>query len=102
MAEKFVYSGDGYKEFLKIIIEDNGCGMTEEKKNVIREILENPMIAKQREVGIGISNVITRMRMYYGNDFQVNGDDQGRVKARFVFIFQHPQYICKSRRRKGE
>lgn len=87
---KILIQGEGYKEFLKITIEDNGCGMTEEKKNVIREILENPMIAKQREVGIGISNVITRMRMYYGDDFQVKLDTKEGEGSRFVFILPTP------------
>ena len=90
---KIVIQGEGYKEFLKITIEDNGCGMTEEKKNVIREILENPMIAKQREVGIGISNVITRMRMYYGEDFQVKLDTREGEGSRFVFILPTPTDI---------
>ena len=67
--------------------------MTEEKKNVIREILENPMIAKQREVGIGISNVITRMRMYYGDDFQVKLDTREGKGSRFVFILPTPTDI---------
>lgn len=90
---KIVIRGEGYKEFLKITIEDNGCGMTEEKKNVIREILENPMIAKQREVGIGISNVITRMRMYYGEEFQVKLDTIEGEGSRFVFILPTPTDI---------
>ena len=90
---KILIRGEGYKEFLKITIEDNGCGMTEEKKNVIREILENPMIAKQREVGIGISNVITRMRMYYGDDFQVKLDTREGKGSRFVFILPTPTDI---------
>lgn len=90
LGGKILIQGEGYKEFLKITIEDNGCGMTEEKKNVIREILENPMIAKQREVGIGISNVITRMRMYYGDDFQVKLDTKEGEGSRFVFILPTP------------
>lgn len=90
LGGKILIQGEGYKEFLKITIEDNGCGMTAEKKNVIREILENPMIAKQREVGIGISNVITRMRMYYGDDFQVKLDTKEGEGSRFVFILPTP------------
>ena len=83
-------TGQGYKEFLKIIIEDNGCGMTEERKAVICEILENPMLAKEREVGIGISNVITRMRMYYGKEFQVFLDSNLGRGTCFTFILPTP------------
>ena len=82
--------GHGYKEFLKIVIEDNGCGMSKERKAVIREILENPMIAKEREVGIGISNVITRMRMYYGNGFQVFMESDSGRGTSFTFILPTP------------
>lgn len=82
--------GHGYKEFLKIVIEDNGCGMSKERKAIIREILENPMIAKEREVGIGISNVITRMRMYYGNGFQVFMESDSGRGTSFTFILPTP------------
>ncbi len=79
-------TGEGYKEFLKIIIEDNGQGMTPKRKAVIQEILENPMMAKKREVGIGISNVITRMRMYYGNKMSVAFWTEEGKGTKFTFI----------------
>ncbi len=78
--------GEGYKEFLKITIEDNGCGMDEWREKEIQEILENPLIAKNKKVGIGISNVITRMRMYYGEEFKVSLYTQKGEGTRFVFI----------------
>lgn len=78
--------GEGYKEYLKIIIEDNGCGMNEERACEIREILENPLLARERKVGIGISNVITRMKMYYGEKFIAVLDTQEGKGTRFVFI----------------
>ena len=64
--------------------------MTEERKAVICEILENPMLAKEREVGIGISNVITRMRMYYGKEFQVVLDSSLGKGTCFTFILPTP------------
>lgn len=82
--------GQGYKEFLKIVIEDNGCGMSKERMAVIQEILENPMVAKKREVGIGISNVITRMRMYYGEGFQVSLDSEPESGTCFTFVLPTP------------
>lgn len=83
--------GEGYKEFLKIIIEDNGQGMTPKRKAVIQEILENPMMAKKREVGIGISNVITRMRMYYGNKMSVAFWTEEGKGTKFTFILPMPE-----------
>ena len=84
-------AGEGYKEFLKIIIEDNGQGMTPKRKAVIQEILENPMMAKKREVGIGISNVITRMRMYYGNKMSVAFWTEEGKGTKFTFILPMPE-----------
>lgn len=84
-------TGEGYKEFLKIIIEDNGQGMTPKRKAVIQEILENPMMAKKREVGIGISNVITRMRMYYGNKMSVAFWTEEGKGTKFTFILPMPE-----------
>ena len=92
---KILIRGYGYKEFLKIEIEDNGCGMTEEKEQIIQEILDNPMVAKEKEVGIGISNVITRMRMYYGEEFRVTLDTRGGEGSKFIFILPTPKDICR-------
>lgn len=82
--------GRGYKEFLKISIEDNGCGMTESRSTVIQEILENPPLAKSKAVGIGISNVITRMQMYYGKEFKVSLETKQGEGTRFVFLLPMP------------
>lgn len=78
--------GEGYHEHLKITIRDNGCGMDAGRRTVIQEILENPQVAKEKEVGIGISNVITRMRMYYGDAFEVQFGTEEGEGTQFVFI----------------
>ena len=83
--------GQGYKEYLKIVIEDNGKGMSKERKQVIEEIIEKPSLSRKREVGIGISNVITRMRMYYGSQFQVIFDSEEGKGTKFVFILPSPR-----------
>ncbi|OUN93463.1 cache domain-containing sensor histidine kinase [Blautia sp. An46] len=84
-------TGKGYKEFLEIIIEDNGQGIAEKRKTVIQEILDDPMLAKKREVGIGISNVITRMRMHYGEKMKVEFWTEEGKGTRFVFILPMPE-----------
>lgn len=84
-------TGEGYKEFLKITIEDNGKGMAKERRDVIQEILDNPMIAKKREVGIGISNVIARMRMHYGEEMKVEFWTEEGKGTRFIFILPMPE-----------
>lgn len=83
----FIYiKGEGYKEFLKITVEDNGCGMDEQREKEIQEILENPMIARNIKVGIGISNVITRMKMHYGEMFRVSLETKQGKGTKFTFI----------------
>lgn len=83
--------GQGYKEYLKIVIEDNGKGMSKERKQVIEEIIEKPSLSRKREVGIGISNVITRMRMYYGSQFRVIFQSEEGKGTKFVFILPSPR-----------
>lgn len=83
--------GQGYKEYLKIVIEDNGKGMSKERKRVIEEIIEKPSLSRKREVGIGISNVITRMRMYYGSQFRVIFQSEEGKGTKFVFILPSPR-----------
>lgn len=85
--------GEGYKDYLKISIEDNGCGMDKQRSGIIQEILQNPLHAKDKEVGIGISNVITRMRMYYGERFQVSMTTEEGKGTCFVFLLPMPPSV---------
>lgn len=71
---------------LKIIISDNGNGMDEERKRALQSILEEPVRAKELNMGIGISNVTMRMRMYYGERLRIfleTEKDHGTV---FTFL----------------
>ena len=94
--------GKGYKEFLKIIIEDNGAGMESGRETVIREILKEPVLAKKQQIGIGISNVIARMRMYYGKKFQVFFETEPGKGTRFTFILPLPPKANSNKKRKSE
>lgn len=72
---------DSYDDHLMIIVKDNGIGMTESK---INEILSGNMNASDTDAdstGIGLNNVISRLRLYYDkNDLLTiysNGVNQG-------------------------
>ncbi|HHW47882.1 MAG TPA: histidine kinase [Clostridiaceae bacterium] len=52
------------ENMLKLLVRDNGCGMDEEK---IRLILDN----KIQSAGIGIYNVISRIKLYFGEEYGV-------------------------------
>lgn len=79
-------TGEGYQEYLKIVIEDNGCGMTPEVEQTIKEVLENPLLAKQKGMGIGISNVVTRMRMYYTDELKIQLETKQGNGCKFTMI----------------
>ena len=83
--------GEGYREFLRITIEDNGCGMNVAQRDLIREVLRNPGSEKKCDMGIGIRNVITRMKMYYGEDFQAELETEKGKGTKFIFILPMPQ-----------
>ena len=46
-------------------VEDNGCGIPEEKLNSLRAGLEEPNEGKK---GIGIANIYQRLKLFYGDD----------------------------------
>ncbi len=58
------------KRFL-LTVEDNGCGMEPEVEQIIQKILNETHTLDLSGTGIGIQNVITRLRMYYGSQFAV-------------------------------
>ena len=82
--------GEGYREFLRITIEDNGCGMNVAQRDLIREVLRNPGSEKKCDMGIGIRNVITRMKMDYGEDFQAELWTEEGKGTRFIFTLPLP------------
>lgn len=93
-------TGEGYREYLKIVIEDNGRGMDQERAQTIQEILEQPLLAKERAVGIGVSNVVMRMRMYYGEKFQIQMETEEGKGTKFTLILPMPE--LKGEREEGE
>jgi len=58
----------------RIQVRDNGCGMTEEVSQTIHAMLSeehNLALEDSGQVGIGIQNAVTRLRMYYGSGLSV-------------------------------
>ncbi len=48
-----------------IVVEDDGCGMDEETL----EKLRNKAVSPGDEGGIGLSNILQRLRLFYGNEY---------------------------------
>ena len=86
-------SADMQGERLQIVIEDNGCGISGEKKEAINAILadKDRQLGYREGIGIGIQNVITRMRMFYGERFEVSMQTQEGKGTRFIFLLPLPE-----------
>lgn len=83
---RLLIRGIGEDDKLKIVISDNGNGMDEERKKMLQSILEDPMRGRELKVGIGISNVTMRMKMYYGENFKIYLETEENHGTTFTFI----------------
>ena len=78
---------------LHIAIADNGYGMPEETADVIQRILsEKGDISKIKrgKVGVGILNVVVRMKMFYGADFDAEMTTSRQLGTTFHFCVPLP------------
>ncbi|GFZ81778.1 histidine kinase [Paenibacillus marchantiophytorum] len=62
-AAKYI---EGEDEFLKLVVEDNGIGISEERLREVTNRLNTPSITEA--ACIGLSNVLTRVRLYFTDD----------------------------------
>ena len=69
-------------EFLQISIEDNGKGMA---PDIIEKINSRDFETLKGNTNIGISNVVTRLEMYYGNEGKMRAEP-GREKGSLIII----------------
>ena len=69
---------EAVEDRLELTVTDNGCGMDEDTLEALRDIIENP----RENSGIGISNIVQRLRLFYGDDYTMSVDseiDRGTV-----------------------
>ena len=64
------------------------CGMYCRKKELIEQILTDGSrtMEYQQGIGIGIHNVVTRMRMFYGEDFEISMETAEGKGTSFTFL----------------
>ncbi len=79
------------KDRLKLLISDNGKGMNQDTVKVLKEILIDPVKPPSDTIGIGISNVITRMKMYYKDDLEVELNSELGKGTLFTFLIPMPK-----------
>lgn len=68
---KIVISGKESEGRLVMTVEDNGCGMEKEVRDAINRTLSGNAGIERNHIGIGIQNVVARLRMYYGPELEV-------------------------------
>lgn len=68
---KITISSQKQKDFLEIIVSDNGIGMTKEFLHEL-ELGEN----KSRSTGIGIRNIDERIKLFFGEEFGLSVKSQ--------------------------
>ena len=56
---------EGKGDKLAITIKDDGCGMDEEALNNLKELINAP----HEKGGIGLPNIIQRLRLFYGDEY---------------------------------
>lgn len=76
---------------LKLTVRDNGCGMEPEVQTVIEHILKEQHVLDLSGTGVGIQNVITRLRMYYGSGFKAEMETGKGQGTTFVFWLPIPK-----------
>ncbi|MCR5507602.1 MAG: histidine kinase [Lachnospiraceae bacterium] len=74
-------------ERLEITITDDGCGMDDETLNDLKERISEP----RENSGIGLSNIIQRLRLFYGNEYIFSVES--RVNEGTVINISVPDHI---------
>ncbi len=72
------------KEDIRILLEDNGPGFSEDSLDAIKDFLEERIVSE--ELGVGIRNSIERMELIYRNRCSVNiyNRDEGGAAVKIV------------------
>ena len=79
---------------LQVSISDNGKGMEPSVEEKIQEILRTKGTISQKEksrAGVGILNVVTRMRMFYGENLSISLITEADKGTEFIFQLPIPE-----------
>lgn len=64
------------EEIVRITVTDNGKGMKKEKLEAVREEIEKDVPCNSGGQGIGLHNVVLRMKMVFGEAFSIHLESQ--------------------------
>lgn len=75
---------------IEMLVEDDGIGMDEETLNKLRNEIENP----KENSGIGLANIVQRLRLFYDNDYTI--DAQSEVNKGTTIKISVPEHMIES------
>lgn len=87
---RIAISGREDRGRFRVEITDNGCGMSAGDRDRLRESMATVQEFEAEGRGIGIRNVILRMRMFFGPAFEVTLDSAPGEGTRFTFWLPIP------------
>lgn len=88
---KILITGEASEDRFKITISDNGCGMTPEKEQEIDRILDGTETKQMKAAhGLGIENACARLRMFYGEHFDITMQTQEGKGTTFTLFLPIP------------
>lgn len=90
---KIVISGKESGSRLVMTVEDNGCGMEKEVSDAINRTLTGNAGIERNHIGIGIQNVVARLRMYYGPEMEVKLETAPGKGTKFIMWLPIPADI---------
>ena len=73
---------------VRIVIEDNGCGISTEQIRDINKFINEKMSEEidSKTAGIGIKNALGRIKMYYGNAINVRIENRDPNGTRIILV----------------
>lgn len=74
------------QSFIYVCIKDNGHGMTQQQLENVRQGYHAQEEQRNSDSGIGLQNVISRLRRYYGRDDVFQIESGGKEKGTVVMI----------------
>lgn len=77
-------------------VEDNGCGMEAEVRDAINRTFSGNAGIERNHIGIGIQNVVARLRMYYGPELEMKLETAPGKGTKFVMCLPIPADILRA------
>ena len=78
---------------MKIMVEDNGCGMTKEQQEKVEAALSQDASMHMEGTGIGIENVAARLRIYYGSGLSITFRSAEGEGTCFTILLPIPEIL---------